>query len=58
MPVLQLPFELPQDVKDQLLTVMKDKLPAPVDDAILSDIIETHRGIISEYIKSQVYSGA
>ena len=53
MPQIKIPWpDVPQEVKDQLITVMKDKLPTPVDDAILNDIIETHIQIMKEYLKS------
>lgn len=49
---LQLPITLTQEVKDQLLAMMKEKLPTPVDDAILMDIIDTHGSIVAEYVKT------
>ena len=31
--------QLPQELRDHLIKIMKDRLPAPVDDAILNDIV-------------------
>ena len=50
---IQIPWpELPQEVRDELLTVMRDKLPDVVDDAILNDIIDTNMQIVREYLQS------
>ena len=48
MPVIQ----FPQEVVDRLADVMKEKLPTPVDDAIIYDIIHTHIAIAGEYVNS------
>ena len=45
-------IEFPQEVIDRLANVMKEKLPTPVDDAIIYDIIHTHIAIAGEYVNS------
>ena len=45
-------IEFPQEVIDQFVSAMKQKLPVEVDDAIIMDIIQTHIQIADEYLKS------
>ena len=44
--------QIPQSMKDQLLNTMKSKLPTPVDDSILMDILETHYNLMDAYLDS------
>lgn len=44
--------ELPQEVKDRLVAVMKEKLPMQVDDAIINDIITTNLQIVKDYLRN------
>jgi hypothetical protein len=44
--------ELPQEVRDRLVGVMKEKLPVEVDDAIINDIITTNLQIVKDYLQS------
>ena len=46
--------EIPQEVVDQLIKVTKEKLPVPVDDAIIKDIIETHIQTVRDYFLKNV----
>ena len=53
MPQIKIPWpEVPQEVKDRLISVMKEKLPTPVDDAILNDIITTNIEIMKDYLNT------
>ena len=45
-------IEFPQEVIDKFIASMKEKLPTPVDDAILNDIIQTHIKIADDYLTS------
>lgn len=47
-----MPVVFPQEVIDRLADVMREKLPTPVDDAILYDIINEHIRIANEYVNS------
>ena len=44
--------ELPQDVKDELIGVMKTKLPVQVDDSIIDAIITEQLEIAKDYFLS------
>jgi hypothetical protein len=44
--------ELPQEVRDRLVSVMKEKLPVDVDDAIINDIITTNLQIVKDYLRN------
>jgi hypothetical protein len=54
MPVIGQPVvpEFPPEVIDKLIASMKQKLPMPVDEAILRDIIKTNMDITWEYIQN------
>ena len=41
--------ELPQDLKDQCIALMKEKLPG-VDEATLSDVFDENTKIVNAYI--------
>lgn len=44
--------ELPKEIRDRLVGVMKEKLPVEVDDAIINDIITTNLQIVKDYLQS------
>ena len=44
--------ELEKQLSDRLKTVIKEKLPVEVDEAILDDIILTQNKIIEEYLRN------
>lgn len=44
--------QFPPDVMEKLVASMKEKLPYPVDDAVINDIIETNMKIAWEYVQS------
>ena len=45
--------DLPQEVLDQLANVIREKIPG-VDNAIVDDIILTHKQIVKDYLVSQM----
>ena len=45
--------DLPQDVLNQLADVIRNKIPG-VDEAIVNDIIITHKQIVKDYLVSQM----
>jgi len=44
--------EIPPEMMEKLKEVMKQKLPGPVDDAILVDIILTQNKLVEEYLRN------
>jgi hypothetical protein len=44
--------EIPQELTDKLIAVLKEKLPVQVDDAILIDITNTQNKVIEEYLRN------
>jgi DNA-binding TFAR19-related protein (PDSD5 family) len=46
--------EMPQDLENQLIAVLKEKLPTPVDDSILKDIIQSQNKIFEDFLKNKI----
>ena len=44
--------DIPQDIKDKLFATMRQKLPADVDDTVITDILTTNMQIVRDYMIS------